>query len=79
MKPYYKRGGFFDRLEQWSHKIDYILKVYGIMYFIPGFRKFARIRYRINERECELYIAQQDLLEVRNEYNSKKYWWMRAK
>lgn len=79
MKPYYKKNGFFDRLERFSHRIDYILEVYGIIYFIPGFGGIALAKYLIREREFELEIAKQDLEEAKENYNREKYWWMRAK
>ena len=77
MKPYYKRGGFFDRLDSFSRWIDYMLEAYGIMYFIPGFRKIAVAKFWVDEAVFDLEIARHDLEEARQNYNKVKCFWMK--
>lgn len=79
MKPYYKNGGFFDRLERLSDWIDDHIDrsidcfhFYGIMYFIPGFSRLSVYKFWIRE-----HFVQHEYIRFR--YNREKYWWMRAK
>lgn len=86
MKPYYKQGGFFDRLERLSKIMDTALREfmfdfedYGIFYFIPGFRKIATLRRNIADYDDDIrYIKGCQAREI-DVYNREKYWWMRAK
>jgi hypothetical protein len=77
MKPYYKKGGFFDRLERLSDWIDDeidmavdYLRWYGIMYFVPGFRRLTFLSKWLD-------INRRDIEKHRREYNKIKYWWMK--
>jgi hypothetical protein len=79
MKPYYKKGGFFDRLDRFSRWIDYVLDAFGIMYFIPGFRGISIHKRWLHEMEMELKEAFDGVAEAKEDYNKSKYWWMRAK
>lgn len=79
MKPYYKKNGFFDRLDTFSRWFDYHYDVYGILYFVPWLREMAMSAYWIAELEIDLKLIQQDLEEAKENYNREKYWWMRAK
>lgn len=86
MKPYYKRGGFFDRLERLSDWIDdridtylYILRKFGFLYYVPMCRHMAIMANFINHcADYENYYRKTRIDKI-NQYNSEKYWWMRAK
>ena len=77
MKQYYKQGGFFDRLDRFSRWIDCMLELYGIMYFIPGFREISIHKSWLHEMEIELKEAIGDVAEAKEDYNKSKYWWMK--
>lgn len=86
MKPYYKKGGFFDRLERFSDWVDFEvyrienrLKLYGLMYFIPGFRKISVTRFWVDDAALDVEFAKRNLEKQIETYNREKYWWMRAK
>jgi hypothetical protein len=79
MQPYYKKGGFFDRLDRFSRWLDYMLDAYGIMWFIPGFRKIAITKFWIDDSVLDVEFAKTNMANVIEEYNREKYWWMRAK
>lgn len=73
--PYYKKNGFYDRLERFSRWIDYKfyqIDQYGILYYVPGFRKIAMVNTWI--KECEI-----ELDHFRRMYNRDKYFWMAKK
>lgn len=86
MKPYYKRGGFFDRLERLSTSIDLkidmyllMLKTFGILYYVPFFRRLAVIANFIDHcADSENYYAVARI-NTTDLYNQEKYWWMREK
>lgn len=86
MKPYYKKGGFFywlERLSDWIDdeidSIEYHFKLYGFMYFVPGFRKIAVSKFWIDDSVLDVEFAKKNLANEIAEYNREKYWWMRAK
>ena len=80
MKPYYKRGGFFDRLDRFSRWFDYHYDEYGILYFIPVFRKFSIFNYEIKRaRMCRDYFSMCRADTYAYIYNREKYWWMGSK
>jgi len=86
MKPYYKHGGFFDRLERFSdwidfefNRIEYRLELYGLMYFIPGFREISIARFWVDDAALDVEFAKRNLANQIATYNREKYWWMRAK
>lgn len=86
MKPYYKRGGFFDRLERLSdwiddeiYSIEYHFKLYGFMYFVPGFRKISVLKFWVDDAASDVEFAKRNLEDEIKKYNREKYWWMMAK
>jgi hypothetical protein len=54
-----------------------MLEAYGIMYFIPGFRKIAVAKFWVDEAVFDLEIARHDLEEARQNYNKVKCFWMK--
>lgn len=86
MESYYKEGGFFDRLEKLSHRIDWFTGgiywdyiEYGILYFIPGLRSIARIRGDISHFNNAITIHKHEIKQLTEEYNREKYFWMAEK
>lgn len=79
MKPYYKQGGFFDRLERLSKLIDYYIDVYGFLYLVPGFRRISVLNSYLEDSKYALEEAIADVEHYKRLYNKQKYWWMSAK
>lgn len=91
MKPYYKRGGFFDRLERLSEWIDnQISRPFDLQrideemeycnYWIA--RLSNPTSRNLVDREfasIEVMTLRLKLIEFECLYNKIKYWWMRAK
>lgn len=90
MKPYYKKNGFYDRLERFSEWFDgwfyyyisnvvFSLKFYGFMYYIPGFRRLSIKSAYIRENKQYIAYCEDSISELTEEYNREKYFWMAKK
>lgn len=91
MKPYYKRGGFFDRLERLSDWIDnQIYRPFGLkriaeemddcIYWINRLsNSMSKYLFNREEARIEVRALNLELAEFKLLYNREKYWWMRAK
>lgn len=91
MKPYYKQGGFFDRLERFSDWIDdqicrpQILRIISenidnhwfLLKKLEGMRPKTILGKKL--RVAEMWSKEYAIDRLVNLYNQEKYWWMRAK
>lgn len=77
---------FYEKLEKISDWIDWRVnslvwrfKHFGIMYFIPGFRRLVILKAHIEDAEFDMRMAEKMRGHAIDEYNREKYFWMKKK